>query len=59
MVLFTSISSVAAGGLGYRLTAAVATAFCLIAGLVFTRYHEDKVLGVISMLDTNDVSVTE
>ena len=33
--------------MGYRLTALTATAFCLVAGLVFTRYHERKVLGVI------------
>ena len=59
MVLFTSISSAAAGGLGYRLTAIVATAFCLIAGLVFTRYHEGKVLGVISARGTDDVSASE
>lgn len=48
MVLFTSISSAAAGGMGYRLTALVATAFCLVAGFVFTRYHERRVLGIIA-----------
>lgn len=47
MILFTSISTVGAGGTGYRMTALVATVFCLVAGLVFTRYRERKVLGVI------------
>ena len=38
----------AGGGVGYRLTAVVATAFCLVAGLVFTRYRERDVLSAIS-----------
>lgn len=51
MLLFTSISLVGgtdgiAGDLGYRLTAAVAAAFCLAGGLVFLRYHEGRVLAV-------------
>ncbi len=45
MILFTSIST--AGQLGYRATALVATAFCLVAAVVFSRYHEDCVLGAI------------
>lgn len=47
MVLFTSLSAGAGGAAGYRLTAVVATIFCLVAGAVFTRYREDKVLGTI------------
>lgn len=47
MILFTSISTAVGGGLGYRLTAVVATVFCLVAALVFTRYREKRVLAVI------------
>ena len=45
MILFTSIST--AGQIGYRATALVATAFCLVAAVVFSRYKEDRVLGAI------------
>ena len=45
MILFTSIST--AGQMGYRATALVATAFCLVAAVVFSRYKEDRVLGAI------------
>lgn len=48
MILFTSLSAAAGSGVGYRLTAVVATAFCLVAGLVFTRYRERDVLSAIS-----------
>ncbi len=47
MILFTSLSAAFGGGVGYRLTALVATIFCLVAGIVFTRYHEQKVLSII------------
>ena len=47
MILFTSISIMGANGFGYRMTALVATVFCLVGGLVFTRYREQKVLGII------------
>ena len=47
MILFTSISILGENGMGYRATAIVATAFCLIGGLVFTRYNERRVLGTI------------
>ena len=47
MILFTSISTVGTGGLGYRLTALVATVFCLVGGFVFTRYGEGRVIGTI------------
>ncbi len=47
MLLFTSLALVGAGGVGYRLTAAVAAVFCLAGGLVFMRYHEDRVFAVI------------
>ena len=46
MILFTSIST--AGQSGYRATALVATAFCLVAAIVFARYREDRVLGAIA-----------
>ena len=47
MILFTSISTVGAGGMGYRLTALVATIFCMLGGLVFTRYDERRTLDAI------------
>ena len=47
MILFTSISIIGANGFGYRMTAVVATVFCLVGGLVFTRYREQRVLGII------------
>ena len=47
MILFSSLATVGAGGMGYRLTAVVATVFCLLGGLVFTRYDEKRMLGVI------------
>ena len=47
MILFTSISILGENGMGYRATALVATIFCLVGGLVFTRYNERRVLGTI------------
>ena len=35
------------GGFGYRLTALVALAFCLLGGLVFSRFDEKRMLSVI------------
>ena len=34
-------------GMGYRITALVATAFCLLGGLVFLRYDERGTIGSI------------
>ena len=51
MLLFTSISLIGTGGMGYRLTALVACVFCLLGGLVFMRYREREVLGVIAAGD--------
>ena len=51
MILFSSIASVGAGGMGYRLTAVVATVFCLAGGLVFLRYKENRVLNVIGTVN--------
>ena len=48
MILFSSIATMGAGGVGYRVTALVATAFCLVGGLVFLRYDERGVLKVIT-----------
>lgn len=48
MILFSSIATIGTGGLGYRVTAAVATLFCLLGGLVFLRYREEGVLKVIA-----------
>jgi GPH family glycoside/pentoside/hexuronide:cation symporter len=47
MILFSSIATVGTGGFGYRITAIVATVFCLLGGLVFMRYREARVLQVI------------
>ena len=47
MLMFTSISLIGTGGMGYRLTALVACAFCLLGGLVFMRYKERDVLAII------------
>lgn len=52
MILFTSLSTAARGQMGYRLTAIVATIFCFVAGLVFTRYHEAKVLRTIGATES-------
>lgn len=48
MILFSSLATLGSGGLGYRITAIVATAFCLLGGLVFLRYNEVSVLKVIT-----------
>jgi GPH family glycoside/pentoside/hexuronide:cation symporter len=47
MILFTSVSILGTNGLGYRLTAVIATCFCLAGGLIFTRYRERDVLKTI------------
>ena len=47
MILFSSIATLGSGGFGYRVTAMVATAFCLLGGIVFMRYREMRVLGLI------------
>ncbi len=48
MILFSSLATM--GATGYRLTAIVATGFCLLGGLVFMRYRERDVLGRIGAL---------
>ena len=47
MILFSSIATIGTGGFGYRVTAIVATVFCLLGGLVFMRYRERRVLETI------------
>ncbi len=48
MLAFTSIALIGAStGLGYRITALVAAAFCIAGGLVFRHYKEGEVLAVI------------
>ncbi|MDO4537909.1 MAG: MFS transporter [Coriobacteriales bacterium] len=47
MILFSSIATLGSGGMGYRITAVVATVFCLLGGLVFLRYREKNVLKTI------------
>lgn len=48
MILFTSIALVGTDGFGYRLTALVSTALCLVGGLIFTRYNEGGVLATLT-----------
>ena len=47
MILFTSLSTIGVGGFGYRMTAIVATVFCLLGAFIFSRYNEHGVLGII------------
>ena len=47
MILFSSLATLGTNGFGYRVTAVVATVFCLLGGLVFLRYRERHVLNVI------------
>ncbi len=47
MILFTSVSIMGSNGFGYRMTALIATVFCLVGGIVYTRYDERRVLGTI------------
>ncbi|MBR1823501.1 MAG: MFS transporter [Ruminococcus sp.] len=56
MLLFTSISLINSDipkgqsgyGFGYRLTAIVAAALCLLGGIVFLKYNENKILSRIN-----------
>jgi GPH family glycoside/pentoside/hexuronide:cation symporter len=48
MILFSSIATIGSDGFGYRITAVVATVFCLLGGLVFLRYREGRVLQVVA-----------
>lgn len=54
MLAFTSIALIGANGFGYRLTAAVACVFCLLGGLVFSRYGERDVFAVIAHGDAGE-----
>lgn len=48
MLLFTAVSTVgAAVGTGYRMTAFIAAAFCMLGGIVFLAYNEAKINGFI------------
>jgi GPH family glycoside/pentoside/hexuronide:cation symporter len=59
MILFSSIATMGSGGFGYRVTALVATAFCLLGGIVFLRYNEGGVLKVITAHADAVVGATE
>lgn len=48
MILFTSVSILGTNGLGYRLTALIATVFCLAGALIFLRYDERGVLATLT-----------
>ena len=51
LLMFTSIALIGTGGMGYRLTAAVAAVFCLAGGFVFMRYREKATLEIIDSAD--------
>ncbi len=49
MLLFTAVSTVgAAAGTGYRMTAFLAAAFCVLGGIVFLTYNEIKINRIIN-----------
>ncbi len=43
MLLFTAIAAIGTSGTGYRISAGVSAAFCLIGGVFFLFYNEKKV----------------
>lgn len=48
MLLFTAVSTLGAGsGQGYRVAAFAAAAFCVVGGMVFAFYNEQKINGMI------------
>ena len=48
MLLFTAVSTIGtATGMGYRVTAFLAAAFCLLGGSVFLTYNESKINQII------------
>ena len=47
MLVFTGIIAMDIGDMKYRITAIVACVFCLLGAIVFSRYHERKVLARI------------
>ncbi len=48
MLLFTAVSTIGAGtGLGYRITAFLAGAFCVLGAVVFLTYNEHKINSII------------
>ena len=48
MLIFTSVATIGrSSGLGYRLTAVIATVLCLTGAFVFLKYNEQGVLSVI------------
>lgn len=40
MLLFTSIVAIGTNGFGYRLSAFIASVFCLLGGIILTKYNE-------------------
>ncbi len=54
MLIFTSVASISKDtGLGYRLTAIIATVLCLLGSFVFLRYNEKKVMQKIEAAAEN------
>ena len=47
MLIFTALAAIG-GTTGYRISAVVAACFCLLGGVVFLKYHEDKITNVIA-----------
>ncbi|MBQ9898313.1 MAG: MFS transporter [Ruminococcus sp.] len=57
LIIFTSVSSISEStGLGYRLTAVIATVLCISGGLVFLRYNEKKVIDRIKQGEEEELN---
>ena len=59
MLAFTSVALIGTAGMGYRLTALVACVFCLLGGIVFSRYREREVFAIIGEPAQADAAAPE
>lgn len=48
MLMFTAMSTIGTGGMGYRIAAGTAAVLCLLGALVLSRYNEKKVFGILA-----------
>lgn len=48
MLVFTALATIGTEGEGYRISAIVAAVFCLVGGIVLSRYNEKKITSIIS-----------
>lgn len=51
MLLFTAVATIGTNGLGYRISAFIATFFCIMGGLILIKYNEAKIYEIISSKD--------